>query len=158
MVTLVIAARIGKPIQSASVKEGMNCLPELTSPCVPESQDTADVGGFPPPLSRLSSTWAHSQAGCALWWPPAAGSLPWPSIATSASREGTGASPANTSAEVPGRVIVTPAWSCARSLVGPCGGWGLRLDRCSPMGSLGGHCQLKREGLRGAKRLFVSRN
>lgn len=34
MVTLVIAAGIGKPIQSASVKEGMNCLPELTGPCV----------------------------------------------------------------------------------------------------------------------------
>lgn len=54
MVTVVIAARIGRPVQSASVKGGMNWLPELTSPCVPESRYTADAGQFPPPLSVTS--------------------------------------------------------------------------------------------------------
>lgn len=153
MVTVVIAARIGRPVQSASVKEGMNWLPELTGPCVPESRYTADAGRFP----QLDfSTWAPSQAGCARgasssWKPPLAQQSRWEGrgrmlLLQILLQKSQGGLPSFQLGHVRGPSSV------------PVVGGGLRLDRCSPVGSLGSQCQLKREGLRVAKRLFISRN
>lgn len=82
MTTAVVPANIRQPIQTASVKEGIEWLPELRRPCVPGSGYSEDVGLAP----------STSQLPCPPYrlilrqvWP--CGGLSWASIATPASQE-----------------------------------------------------------------------